>query len=96
MTKSTPITSAPPTIAGYRVLSPMEIALVNEGKAVFNAVGRYLDKIQSMSEMDAVSLDGGPPEILIIDQRCVAIARTEAQTASMWAMRAITKPNSFA
>ncbi len=80
-----------PPVSGYRQLSQAEVDLMNEGKAVFNAVGAYLDKLASIGKDDAkVS------ESVAIDHRCVAIARTEAQTAAMWAIRAITKPGGFA
>lgn len=82
---------APPPVTGYRQLTPEDVALMNEVKAAFNAVGAVLDKLAKCAP--------GPGEIgvgVVTDGRCVAIARTEAQTAAMWAVRAITKPSSFA
>ena len=80
-----------PPVSGYRQLSDTEVALMNEGKVVFNAVGAYLDKLASVGKDDAKVF-----ESVAIDHRCVAIARTEAQTAAMWAVRSITKPGGFA
>lgn len=80
-----------PPVSGYRPLSDEQVALMNEGKAVFNAVGAYLDKLATYSPE--------PGEICVgtvTDGRCIAVARTEAQTASMWAIRAITRPDGFA
>ena len=82
-----------PPVSGYRQLSQAEVDLMNEGKAAFNAVGAFLDKLDKLDEHSAVWVGIEEP---IIDKRCVAIARTEAQTAAMWAMRAITKPSGFA
>ena len=75
---------AVPPVSGYRPLSQAEVDLMNEGKALFNALGAYLDKLAK------------PGGDIVTDGRCISIARTEAQTAAMWAMRAITKPGSFA
>lgn len=80
-----------PPVSGYRQLSQTEVDLMNEGKAVFNAVGEYLDKLAKCAP--------GPGEIgvgVVTDGRCVNIAKTEAQTAAMWAIRSITKPGGFA
>ncbi len=82
-----------PPVSGYRQLSLTEVSLMNEGKAVFNAVGAYLDKLDKIDEHGAVWVGAQDP---LIDKRCLAIARTEAQTAAMWAIRSITKPGGFA
>ena len=50
-------------------------------KAAVNALGAVLDKLAAHPDTD---------------KRAVAIAKTEAQTAGMWAVRAVTKPSSFA
>lgn len=71
-----------PPVSGYRQLTQAEVDLMNEGNAIFNAVGAYLDKLGTMNG----AMDG----------RCISIAKTKAQTAAMWAMRAITKPGGFA
>lgn len=72
---------APPPVAGYRQLTPEDVALMNETKAAVNALGAVLDKLAAHPDTD---------------KRAVAIAKTEAQTAGMWAVRAVTKPSSFA
>jgi hypothetical protein len=84
-----------PPVSGYRPLSQEQVDLMNEGKAVFNAVGAYLDKLGSYTPCPAPSPSDDPAKFTT-DGRCVSIARTEAQTAAMWAMRAITKPGGFA
>lgn len=72
---------APPPVTGYRQLTPEDVALMNEVKAAANALGAVLDKLAAHPDTD---------------KRAVSIAKTEAQTASMWASRAITRPSSFA
>lgn len=88
-----PTIPAPPPVTGYRQLTPEDVALMNEVKAAFNAVGAVLDKLGSYTACPSPSPNDPPGKI---DARCIAIARTEAQTAAMWAVRAITKPSGFA
>lgn len=67
-------------ITGYRDLTAEEIGLMNEGKALAEQVGAYLDKIDK--------IDG-------IDRRWSAIARTDLQKGFMALTRAIAKPTTF-
>ncbi|MFG7180685.1 hypothetical protein ACGYQ5_14250 [Burkholderia pseudomallei] len=67
-------------ITGYRELDEHEIALVNKIKATGNDLAEIIDAMMGDAQYD---------------QRCVAIARTEMQTACMWLIRAVTKPTTF-
>ena len=67
-------------ITGYRDLTAEEIGLMNEGKALAEQVGAYLDKIDK--------IDG-------IDRRWSDIARTDLQKGFMALTRAIAKPTTF-
>lgn len=67
-------------IKGYRDLSVEEIALMNEVKAEGEAVGRLMDRLAANSALD---------------QRWVAIARTDLQKGFMAAVRAIAQPTTF-
>jgi len=67
-------------ITGYRDLTAEEIGLMNEGKALAEQAGAYLDKIDK--------IDG-------IDRRWSAIARTDLQKGFMALTRAIAKPTTF-
>jgi UDP-glucose 6-dehydrogenase len=67
-------------IKGYRDLSAEEIALMNEVKTKAEEVGVLIEKLQSASGLD---------------QRAVAIGKTEAQTAFMWLVRAVAQPTTF-
>ena len=67
-------------IAGYRELSQQEIDAMNAVKAKAEEVGLQLDALRDMPG---------------IDQRALAIAKTELQTGFMWAVRAIAQPSGF-
>lgn len=67
-------------ITGYRELSREEIDLMNMVKGLACTVG---------AELQIVADSPG------VDQRWVAIARTELQQGFMALTRAIAKPNSF-
>lgn len=67
-------------INGYRDLSAEEIALINEIKVKAEEVGALVAKVQALPG---------------VDQRCASIAKTDAQTAFMWLVRAIAQPTTF-
>lgn len=67
-------------IAGYGELSQQEIDAMNAVKAKAEEVGQQLDALRDMPG---------------IDQRALAIAKTELQTGFMWAVRAIAQPAGF-
>lgn len=67
-------------ISGYRDLSQGEIDGINALKAKGNEIGQLLEQLK---------------ELPGIDQRALAIAKTDLQTGMMWAVRAIAQPESF-
>lgn len=69
-----------PLLNGYRKLSDDEVAAANEVKRIASYVEKLVENMTSR---------------VGVDQRAVAIARTELQTGFMWLTRAITKPTSF-
>lgn len=75
-------------ITGYRTLSEEEIALMNEGKELAEAVGRYADKLKA----NGGARDGS---VVDIDQRWVAIGVTDIQKGFMALARSIAKPTTF-
>lgn len=85
-----------PPVSGYRPLSQEEIDAMNAVKTAFNAVGDALTNLAAF--VPPPPKFSGEPAVsgLVVDGRCLAIARTEAQTAAMWACRAISKPGGFA
>lgn len=69
-----------PKITGYRQLTPEEAALMNEGKALAEQVGAYIEKLRS--------IDG-------LDQRWVSIGATDLQKGFMAVIRGIARPTTF-
>ena len=74
-----------PKITGYRQLSEAEVALMNEGKALAEQVGAYIDRLRSHA-------DGTPP---LLDQRWVSIGATQLQQGFMAVIRGIAQPTTF-
>jgi hypothetical protein len=67
-------------ISGYRDLTEAEIALINEVKDEGERLRALLLRVKGIAG---------------VDQRAVAIAQTELQTAMMWLVRAIARPEGF-
>lgn len=73
----------PPAIKGYRKLTQAELDSVNAVKNLGAQIEDALDGIHCVMTDEQ-------------NARCLAIARTEFQTALMWLTRSITKPETFA
>ena len=71
-----------PKITGYRQLSEAEVALMNEGKALAEQCGAFVEKLQRLEY---------PP----LDRRWVAIGATQLQQGWMAVIRGIAQPTSF-
>lgn len=67
----------PMPVAGYTTQPQTNIDLANEGKALEEQYLRWLDKLAAHPDTD---------------KRCVALGVTNMQTAAMWAVRSIFKP----
>jgi len=67
-------------IKGYRDLSPEEVQAMNEVKEKAHEVGVLIDKLENTEGLD---------------QRWVAIAKTDLQKGFMAAVRSIAQPTSF-
>lgn len=68
---------SPLPVAGYTAQPQSNVDLANEGKIAEERYLRYLDKLAAHPDTD---------------KRMVAIAKTELQTAAMWAIRSIFQP----
>jgi len=68
-------------IKGYRDLSQEEIDLMNEAKELAEKCGNLIDKLDAKGEH--------------LDQRCVALGKTNLQQGFMWAIRGIAQPTTF-
>ena len=70
-----------PRITGYRQLSEADVALMNEGKALAEACGAYIEKLRLY----------GPA----LDQRWISIGATQLQQGFMAVIRSIAQPTTF-
>lgn len=75
-----------PKIAGYRQLSEAEAELMNEGKALAEQVGAYIEKLRTQEG----KLSGIP-----FDQRWISIGATQLQQGFMAVIRGIARPSTF-
>lgn len=67
-------------ITGYRDLTQEEIDLMNEGKALAEQCGAFIDKLNNNDTTD---------------KRCVSLGKTNLQQGFMWAIRGVAKPETF-
>jgi len=67
-------------ITGYRDLSQEEIDLMNEGKALAEQCGAFIDKLRDTETTD---------------KRAVSLGKTNLQQGFMWAIRSVAKPTTF-
>lgn len=67
-------------IKGYRDLSQEEIDLMNEGKALAEQCGAFIDKLMKTEN---------------IDKRSIALGKTNLQQGFMWAIRGVAQPTTF-
>jgi hypothetical protein len=88
-----------PKITGYRQLTPVEAALMNEGKALAEQCGAYIAKLRAMPATGANGVpfvnetpDGPAPSL---DQRWVSIGATDLQRGFMAVIRGIAQPTTF-
>jgi hypothetical protein len=68
-------------IKGYRDLSQAEIDAMNKGKELAALVGAWIDELQAQGAA--------------LDQRAVALGKTNLQQGFMWAIRGIAQPTTF-
>ena len=67
-------------IKGYRDLSQEEIDLMNEGKALAEQCGAFIEKLLETESTD---------------KRNVYLGKTHLQTGFMWAIRSVAQPTTF-
>jgi hypothetical protein len=87
-----------PKITGYRQLSEAEVALMNEGKALAEACGAYIEKLRLHPTTPpnsglplGVHASGKP----MLDQRWISIGATQLQQGFMAVIRGIAQPTTF-
>lgn len=80
-----------PKITGYRQLSAEEAALMNEGKALAEQCGAFIDKLRS----HVPDCTKGIPPGSTLDQRWISIGATQLQQGFMAVIRGIAQPTTF-
>jgi hypothetical protein len=82
-------------ITGYRDLSQEEIDLMNEGKALAEQCGAYIEKLRARDKAIAQTppTSGDAPRSL--DQRWISIGATDLQRGFMAVIRGIAQPTTF-
>lgn len=84
-----------PKITGYRQLSEHEVALMNEGKALAEQCGAYIEKLRARDKAIAAipptTADAPRP----LDQRWISIGATDLQRGFMAVIRGIAQPTTF-
>lgn len=88
-----------PKITGYRQLTREEAQLMNEGKALAEQCGAYIEKLRAYVPQNMEGPPGGEAEVFkpgaSLDQRWISIGATDLQRAFMAVMRGIAQPTSF-
>lgn len=80
-----------PKITGYRQLSEQEVELMNEGKALAELCGKYVQKLRGYSLEAAFERK----DENMLDQRWISIGGADLQTGFMALMRSIARPTTF-
>lgn len=80
-----------PKITGYRQLSEAEVALMNEGKALAEQCGAYIQKLRQFGG----AFDENGKVGLVLDQRWISIGATQLQQGFMAVVRGIAQPTTF-
>ena len=80
-------------IKGYRDLSAKEIELMNEGKALAEKCGEYIEKLRAYIPPGDEPADHEPGGML--DQRWISIGATDLQRGFMAVIRGIARPSTF-
>lgn len=87
-----PETFTQPKITGYRQLSQAEVDLMNEGKALAQQVGAFVEKLRKHHDSKGGTCDGTE---LHLDQRWISIGATQLQQGFMAVIRGIAQPSTF-
>ncbi len=85
-----------PKVTGYRQLSEAEVELMNEGKALAEACGAFIEKLRQHpnktgAHQSDTLLVGAPS----LDQRWISIGATQLQQGFMAVIRGIAQPTTF-
>ena len=85
-----------PKITGYRQLSEADVALMNEGKALAEQCGAYIEKLRTLNGQPApANPEGSNDTMPKLDQRWISIGSTDLQRGFMAVIRGIAQPTTF-
>ena len=85
-----------PKVTGYRQLTEAEVALMNEGKALAEQCGAYIEKLRTHTGIVGESWsDEEKAAVLYLDQRWISIGATDLQRGFMAVIRGIAQPTTF-
>jgi hypothetical protein len=82
-------------ITGYRDLSQEEINLMNEGKALAEQCGAYIEKLRARDKAIAQTPPASGDARRALDQRWISIGATDLQRGFMAVIRGIAQPTTF-
>jgi hypothetical protein len=88
-----------PKVTGYRQLTEAEVALMNEGKALAEQCGAYIDKLRTYVPQNMEGPEGDDVGAFrpgaTLDQRWISIGATDLQRGFMAVIRGIAQPTTF-
>lgn len=84
-----------PKITGYRQLSEAEVALMNEGKALAEQCGAYIEKLRAHESAGGKRFGESAGLMPPLDQRWISIGATDLQRGFMAVIRGIAQPSTF-
>jgi len=82
-------------ISGYRQLSPEEVELMNEGKALAELCGAYIAKLRAVGDSNRSGEHFLDSPKAPLDQRWISIGATDLQRGFMAVIRGIAQPTTF-
>jgi hypothetical protein len=84
-------------ITGYRDLTPAEIDLMNEGKALAEQCGAFVEKLRRHPDVTQAhaAAAAGISGMVPLDQRWISIGATDLQRGFMAITRGIAQPTTF-
>lgn len=86
-----------PKITGYRQLNKQEVDLMNEGKALAEQCGAYIEKLRKQKK-EHYPKSPDTEEFTMgvdLDQRWISIGATDLQRGFMAVIRGIAQPTTF-
>ena len=85
-----------PKVTGYRQLTEAEVTLMNEGKALAEQCGAFIDRLRGFTGGRVVNeAQNAVEDRPMLDQRWISIGATQLQQGFMAVIRGIAQPTTF-